>query len=144
MAPGSGQGLSLNQSIKEVQMQILMDNVLAHADGRAILEKESPVTVGKIACAALLSDFPEERVDGGEKSRRYHLWLRIKSGGIQELSAEEISLIKRLIGIGWPPLVVGQAWEFLEKGVVIDPGRLPSILDESGASSGAAVLGGRD
>ena len=66
----------------------------------------------------LLATFPDEQnLAGEEKLRRFLLASKIHwADGEAELMAEEISLVKKLIGKGYGPLVVGQAWKMLEGG----------------------------
>lgn len=77
-------------------------------------ETREPVLLGHICCTALLTDFPDDRIDGKEKHRRFKLWQALKNAGQQDIEAADVELLKRLIGMGWSPLLVGQAWELLE------------------------------
>lgn len=76
--------------------------------------KTEQFTLGVLVCTALLGEYQQERIDGPEKHRRFKLWSKIKAGGVQEISIEEAALFKSLIGMGWGPIVVGQAWDLLE------------------------------
>jgi hypothetical protein len=80
---------------------------LADADGAGL-------TLGTVAINALLGTYPDEQTSGEEKFKRYQLAERISTAGAQEVSVEEVALIKRLIGKGYPPMVVGPAWLALE------------------------------
>ena len=86
-------------------------------DGRPIDEAEGkPATLGFVCLDALMRSYNDEpNLTGVEKVRRYDLALRIKRGGGQlDLPAEEITLLKLLIGKAYAPLIVGQAWAMLE------------------------------
>ena len=61
-----------------------------------------------------LEGYPDEQASGEEKFKRYQLAERISAAGPQDVSVEEVALIKRLIGKGYPPMVVGPAWLALE------------------------------
>ena len=73
-----------------------------------------PLTLGTVAINALLGTYPDEQASGEEKFKRYQLAERISAAGPQDVSVEEVALIKRLIGKGYPPMVVGPAWLALE------------------------------
>jgi len=70
----------------------------------------------------------QERIDGNEKFKRYLLAMKVnaknevddKGFNNFELTSEEVTLIKNLVGKYWNPLIVGQAFEALE-------GKEPSI-----------------
>ena len=56
------------------------------------------------------------QIDGNQKFDRWHLASKIyNANGIVELdSKEEITPLKDLIGKGYGPIIVGQAWDALE------------------------------
>lgn len=118
--------------------RIDFSRVLLDRKGQPAKDGESNLLLSEVCCVSLLSEFPAEHTEGGEKHRRYLLWRRLSAGGTQEVTAEEVSLLKRLIGLGWGPLVVGQAWEMLESPVA-DVAKPVVIYDESGATSGAGA-----
>jgi len=73
-------------------------------------------TLGAVCVAALLGAYADEQsLSGEEKFRRYQLAGRIHAGGIQDVSAEEVAQLKKLIGKNWPPAVLGPAYEALEQ-----------------------------
>jgi hypothetical protein len=83
------------------------------------LEGESLVpvtTLKKCAVEALLANFPgEERLPGEEKAKRWLLATRIYANPENiELKPEDLVLIKKVVGMGYSPLIVGQAWELLD------------------------------
>lgn len=55
-----------------------------------------------------------EQVSGEEKVTRYKLAMRLIEGGEQELSPEELSLIKRVVNM-YPPLILGQVYAWADK-----------------------------
>lgn len=97
-------------------MKINLDAVLKDQNNIPVQGDKGGVftTLGYITCTALLAQFPDDRADGAEKHRRYKLWTSIKDGGEQDITAEDITMIKKLIGMGWAALIVGQCWELLE------------------------------
>ena len=59
-------------------------------------------------------DTPYEWIGGEEKVKRYNLALDIYNGKKENLSSEEIVLLKELIGRYFSTIVVGQALKMLE------------------------------
>lgn len=77
--------------------------------------KDEDFTLAKCAIEALMAVFPDEReLSGDDKVKRYKLASLIHKGGLVEITAEELSLLKRLIGKFYSPLIVGQAYAMLE------------------------------
>jgi hypothetical protein len=73
-------------------------------------------TLGAVTVGALLANFQDEAsLPGDEKLRRYKLAERISQGGLQEVSAEEVALIKKLIAKAHAIAIVGPAYEALEQ-----------------------------
>lgn len=83
-------------------------------DGNILKENDKIVTARMIVVAALLAAEREETA-GEEKARRYDLALSINKGGEQDLKSEDIALLKKLIGKGYSPLVVGPLYKFLDE-----------------------------
>jgi hypothetical protein len=69
-----------------------------------------------ICTSALLStEGDNSNIEGAEKVKRYELALTIhKAEKEVELEVEEVALLKRLIGKMYLPLIVGQAFAYLE------------------------------
>lgn len=81
-----------------------------------------PMTLCSVSVNALMGQYQDEQSLGGdEKFRRFQLAVRITEGD-QDVSAEEISLLKRLIGKAYTPMVVGPAYVALER----DPEAAPA------------------
>jgi hypothetical protein len=100
-------------------MEIDFDQILKNIHGKTINDlvdgQEVPVTLKQVAVNALFAALPNEReISGEEKLKRYQLALRINKGGKIILTAEELSLIKKMIGKSFSTLVSGQAWMLLE------------------------------
>ena len=91
--------INFNQPIKNIQGEEIKD-----------------LTLKTVSVEALLATFSDEQsLSGEEKAKRYLLATRIYANPEDiDLTVEEISKIKQLIGKGYGPLVVGQAWEILE------------------------------
>lgn len=86
------------------------------ADGNDLPPRMS--TYADYATGALLAALPQQGTDYDKilkhKTSCYKLAMRIFQGGVTELSAEDLKLIKDQVAIVWPPLIVGRMTEFLE------------------------------
>ena len=91
--------INFNQPIKNIQGEEIKD-----------------LTLKIISVEALLATFSDEQsLSGEEKAKRYVLATRIYANPEElDLTIEEIAKIKQLIGKGYGPLIVGQAWDMLE------------------------------
>lgn len=68
-----------------------------------------------LVCENLLLNINEQGVSGEDKLARFKLAQRIHNGGVQSVTAEELTLLKRMIGTFCAPNVVGPAFESLEQ-----------------------------
>jgi hypothetical protein len=96
--------------------QIDFDAAITDLDGKPeMLDGGRTMTLRIASEVALLSNFPDEPALATEaKSERFWLAERIHRPGAADLSAEEVALLKRLIGKAYPPLVVGRAIQLLD------------------------------
>jgi hypothetical protein len=79
-------------------------------------ELKIPLSMKSVAIAVLMGMHEADKNIGGEeKLKRYLLATKINAGGEIELTAEEVTELKRLVGRGWPTPIVGPAYEFFEK-----------------------------
>lgn len=97
-------------------MKIDFNIELKNMDGEVLRDGDKVLTLGAASINALMSTYPDEKnVSGEDKLKRYDLSLRIKNSDISsDYKSEEITLIKKLIGKAFTPLVVGQAYKILE------------------------------
>lgn len=78
-------------------------------------DEQRPMTLAVVAVNALMGQYADEQgLTGDEKFRRYQLAERIDAGGVQDVSAEEVALLKKLIGKAYGPMLVGPAFKALE------------------------------
>ena len=91
--------INFNQPIKNIQGEEIKD-----------------LTLKTVSVEALLATFSDEQsLSGEEKAKRYVLATRIYANPEElDLTIEEMAKIKQLIGKGYGPLIVGQAWGMLE------------------------------
>jgi len=75
--------------------------------------EERAITLLSVCTDALLAQYPDERLQGTEKARRYRLALRLSEGEV-DLKVEDVALLKDLVGKSFGPLVVGQVWDILD------------------------------
>lgn len=104
-----------------------MTQVIKGLDGKEMLLQEmrdgkivdtgTKLTLRKVCTEALMLNNPQESVDGEEKFKRYQLALKVNISVTDEvdLSTEEITKIKRLVGASYGTGVVGPAFDMLEK-----------------------------
>jgi hypothetical protein len=78
-------------------------------------ERGENITLATIAVNALNAHFEDERAGFDEKLKRCELSRRLFPGGEQEISSEEITLIKTLVGRLYPPIIVGEVHRILEE-----------------------------
>lgn len=99
----------------EEPRKIDFTTVLTDLDGKPIADKDAPpVTLGDVTANALFASYRDEQPSGQDKVKRWTLALRVHKAQAAELTADEIKLIKDLIGKGYGPLIVGQAWQILD------------------------------
>jgi hypothetical protein len=112
-------------------MEVKLNTILKDLDGKDIIftqgvpatkdTKEVPAvyaTVGKMTIEALMATYKdEENLSGEDKLKRWQLAVRVKNSsatGTIQMTAEEVSLVKKLIGKAYGIMIVGQVWELLE------------------------------
>ena len=89
-------------------MKINFDTKLKQIDGT-----EVDGTVKDLAVQALLATFNSEgELAGDEKEKRYLLAVKVQAGA-EDITPEEAALLKKLIGMAYQPLFVGQAYAVL-------------------------------
>lgn len=100
-------------------MKIDFSKVLLDLKGEPLMEgappNEKPITLSSILCTALLAQYPDEQsLSGKEKAKRFQIALKIVDGGEQDVSVDDVAEMKKLIGKGFGPLIVGRAYEMLD------------------------------
>jgi len=82
--------------------------------GQPIGENE-PMTIRVTAVKSLTAVFRDEQdLPGEEKVRRFHLALKITDESEPDLKAEDVVLIKKMVGKMYGPVVVGRVWAILD------------------------------
>lgn len=80
-------------------------------------EDDSPVTLGETLSMACVNASPQKYADGEAKLKVYRVLQKIglKDAGEVELEAEEITLLKALVGDMYGVAVVGAVEDLLEQ-----------------------------
>jgi len=82
--------------------------------GQVVGESE-PMTVQVAATRSLTASFRDEQsLPGDEKVTRFHLALKLTDEDEPDLKAEDIVLIKKLVGKMYGPVTVGRVWAILD------------------------------
>jgi hypothetical protein len=91
---------------------------LGDLDGVAISDGSDtkvPFTLGSAAVRALVISYEDERnLSPEEKFKRGELATRIHGATSLSLKAEDVTLLKKLIGKAYGPLIVFRAWPLLD------------------------------
>lgn len=98
-------------------MEVFLDKGLKDLNDNEIFGvNQQAATLKGLSIDALCATFKdEEKLSGEDKLKRYELALKIKnSSEPATLSAEEVTLIKKLISKAYGTIIVGQAWTMLE------------------------------
>jgi hypothetical protein len=109
-----------NAQIVDMDGQVVREQVPTgekNLMGQPVMKDGNVMTVGSVAINALLLSYEDEArtITGDEKVTRMHLALKIKRDQDPiNMTAEEISLVKKLVGKAYGPMIVGQVWDLLE------------------------------
>lgn len=108
-------------------MKILVTSVLHDLEGvplrdarvidstGATIRPERDFTLRKACTEALqASNLVGDSPDGEERVRRFQLAIKIMSSDEPDLTAEEITKLKKLIGLAFGALVVGRSYALLD------------------------------
>jgi len=100
-------------------MIINFDAELLDLDGKPIKQdpsEHSPAaTLKHVTLLALQSGSdPQRQDDAAKKVRCFEIMVKANRGGCQELSVEDVALVKEKVALVYPPLVVGTSFRLLE------------------------------
>jgi len=99
-------------------MKVNFNRSIKDLAGEDLTENKVLVTLKVVATNALMATFEDEKgLSGAEKLTRYVLGQKIHAAGADEeveVTAEEVTLLKLLIGKAFGPLIVGSAYQLLE------------------------------
>ena len=100
-------------------MKINVKKTIKQLDGKDLVDNDRTIVLRDVFCSALLYDKSPGQLDPMDKFTRGKLAQKIWDAseteeGIVELTLEEISLIKKLVGELFTPIIVYQVWDYLE------------------------------
>lgn len=93
-------------------MKIDLDIVLKGTDDADLTENGKPVILRDILVNSLMSLSKQDvGISGVDKYKRYELAMNLDGN----LKSEDITLIKKLVGQMYTPLIIGRVYDILEK-----------------------------
>ena len=95
--------------LKNIDQKLLTLDGLPASDG----QKEVSIKDVILDCLMDATLMPSDAT-GEQKLEQYLLAVRCKNGGEIEFTVEELSLLKKLAGKKYAPLVVGQFYQFCD------------------------------
>ncbi len=99
-------------------MKINLGLTLMGFDGKPLLDSDGKALVLKdVLVNALVASAPKDVIDGVAKLRRYEMALKInqyKNNDAYLFTAEDVVLLKDLVGKHYAIIVSGQVWKMLE------------------------------
>lgn len=113
----SAQAADFSAKILDLNNKPVIDDTVCPADSSGKRPCTTEVTLGDISVRSLMAIVQDEQnLAGEEKFKRFVLAMKIKDGGEIAVSAEDVALLKKLIGKIYSPLVVGRAFPLLDPG----------------------------
>lgn len=109
-------------------MKYNMDAEIIGFNGKTIdksIEDNSPITLGETLILACVQANPQTHTDGAAKLGIYRVLQKIADGGEIELEAEDVVLLKTLVGESFGVVVVGPVTDLLENPIVEDEVEAP-------------------
>ena len=114
--------INFNTILKNLDDENLKQSIYGdevNQQGERIKKGEEDLTLGLLSRSALLDLSQEElKLTGVEKQDRFFLAEKIKKaekeGNEIDLKSEDVTLLKKIIGEKYMPIVIGRAWEILD------------------------------
>lgn len=95
-------------------MLIDMEQIILDFQGNQIKRLDKPFTLRDACQEALAASYQDEgNLSGPEKFNRFNLGLKLSAAQVN-LTIEEMSKIKELVGKAFGSIVVGRVYNFLE------------------------------
>jgi len=97
-------------------MKLLKNTPIVDLKNNPIIDDLNDIlTIETICLNTLLAPLKgDENRDGAFKANMFKIATKISSSEEVDLTAEEVSLLKSRIGLAYPALIVGRAWEILD------------------------------
>jgi hypothetical protein len=87
-------------------------------DGNDLRDGDKPLTLATVSVRALVSSYEDEARNlnlGEEKFKRAELASRIYAATEPvKVKSEEITMLKKLIGKAWSPVIIFRSWPMLD------------------------------
>ena len=109
--------IHLNKNIREPKMKIKFSHKFTDHTGKEMMNGAEVSTLKNISIDCLMYPTQTEfqSMGGSEKVKRHDLGVKILNNGDNaELTVEECSTLKRLIGERYLPVVVTQSWALID------------------------------
>lgn len=88
---------------------------ITDANDKVIVIDKEEMTLGRAVAQALFAVHPDDaKVSGEEKFSRGMLALKVRSGGEVAVTAEEITLMKKVVAQSYGSLMVAKVWPLLD------------------------------
>jgi len=95
-------------------MKIKLNAVLKDIDGKTPLKIQNrAMSVKDVCIQAILTPGKDEKPE--RKYKNYEIFRKLDEAEEVDLSVEDISYLKKKVGELFPPLIMGQVWDILEK-----------------------------
>lgn len=101
-------------------MKFNMDQDLKSYDGKDITKSDTDkdcATLGEVLEVSCVNANPQKHGSGDAKWKIYKLLQTIAVGGLVELTADQVTTLKDLVGDAYNVTIVGCVWELLENPV---------------------------
>jgi hypothetical protein len=99
-------------------MKFDLSNEVKDLDGTTLFRQdkpELPVTLDYVIRQALFAQYLDEKAEWEEKEKRYKMALKVNENPKEvDLNAEEITLVKKLVGKAYGANVVGRLSEAIK------------------------------
>jgi hypothetical protein len=94
----------------------LLEQQLGTGPGTELPQVLQAIPVAAVVSLALLETYPDETLTDKEKYERFKLAQRVETAGVEdvELTTEEATLIRKLTGKKFVPLISGQIYQLIE------------------------------
>ena len=98
-------------------MKIDLDQPILDQNDKPMQRPEAgEATLGFTAATALFAPIPgDEKLDGLKKAQMGELGLRLSKGGVQDLTPEELVMIRDRVGKACLPLVVARVFAMTDQ-----------------------------
>jgi len=99
-------------------MKINFGAEMLDLEGKPLQEGGKALTLGSVCCTVLTMVTPDSQNESGEsKVKKFSLAMLAVTNQEQEITPEQFTELKGLIGKAYGPIVVARAWAILDEAV---------------------------